>query len=167
MAGLDSSYGCIVVYLVSYFRMSRGFKWVDYDTFFPIPASINIISATMHPLANFLIDNCAGGHARQVALTGAVAGTSLLYVLTQPFITPVTFLMVFPVVVGTLKGFFKQSSLRAGWSHLEKRRGLVSGIVLSGYGLGGSIFGMLFQWLADPLDVEPIFDKKDNEYYLP
>ena len=44
----------------------------------------------------------------------------------------------------------QSSALRCVWSHLPKRKGLASGIVLSGYGAGAAVFGMFFQIMANP-----------------
>jgi hypothetical protein len=40
--------------------------------------------------------------------------------------------------------------LRAGWSHLPERKGLVSGFIICAYGFGGFLFGMLASQIADP-----------------
>ena len=58
-------------------------------------------------------------------------------------------------------------TLRAGWSHLPRRKGLVSGIIISGFGFGGAFFSMLFEVLANPDDIEPILDKHDGNLYFP
>ncbi len=42
------------------------------------------------------------------------------------------------------------SSLNAGWSHLPGRKGLVSGLVVAGNGLGGLIYSILNTSLVNP-----------------
>jgi hypothetical protein len=53
------------------------------------------------------------------------------------------------------KGFLYPAPLEAGWSHLEDRKGLVSGIIVSGLGIGSFIFGMLTSWLVNPQNLTP------------
>lgn len=57
---------------------------------------------------------------------------------------------------GIGKGFLYPAPLKAGWSHLEGRRGLVSGIIVSGLGIGSFSFGMLVSYLTNPDNLEPI-----------
>jgi hypothetical protein len=59
------------------------------------------------------------------------------------------------------------SSLRAGWSHLPKRKGLASGIILSGSGLGGGLASMYILHIFNPNDIEPEMDKHDGNLYFP
>jgi hypothetical protein len=61
----------------------------------------------------------------------------------------------------------QSSALRCVWSHLPKRKGLASGIVLSGYGAGAAVFGMFFQIMANPNNIEPLYDARDDNYYFP
>ena len=58
--------------------------------------------------------------------------------------------------------------LRAGWSHLPERKGLVAGCIISGCGFGSMIFGEIAQMVANPggeykYEVDPL----DGELYLP
>ena len=50
---------------------------------------------------------------------------------------------------------------------MPKRKGLVSGIIISGFGFGGAFFSMLFEILANPDDIDPILDKHDGNLYFP
>ena len=80
---------------------------------------------------------------------------------------PWLYLLVFGVGFGIMKGSMQAGTLRAGWSHLPGRKGLVSGIIISGFGFGGAFFSMLFEVLANPDDIEPIIDKHDGNLYFP
>jgi hypothetical protein len=46
---------------------------------------------------------------------------------------------MFSLGFGSIKGTLFSTSLRAGWSHLPMRKGLASGIILSGSGIGGGL----------------------------
>jgi hypothetical protein len=56
---------------------------------------------------------------------------------------PHIFILSFAFGMGFFKGCLTPAVLRAGWSHLPERKGLVSGCIISGYGFGGFIFGIL------------------------
>lgn len=51
---------------------------------------------------------------------------------------------------GIGKGFIYPAPLRATWSHLPGRKGMVSGIIVSGLGLGAFIYGIIIQKLVNP-----------------
>ena len=75
--------------------------------------------------------------------------------------------MAFSTGFGLLKGATQATTLRAGWSHLPKRKGLASGIIISGSGFGGGLASMYILKLANPDDLEPIMDKHDGNLYYP
>ena len=54
----------------------------------------------------------------------------------------------------------------AGWSHLGGRKGLVSGIILGGYGVGGSLYGLYYHSNIVYLNEEPVEDKRDRNLYF-
>jgi cell division protein FtsX len=55
-AGLDYAFGSIVVYMVSYFHESRKMRFVDYDSFFPVPMLTNVFGAIAAAIANCMVD---------------------------------------------------------------------------------------------------------------
>ena len=68
------------------------------------------------------------------------------------------------------KGLMYPAPLNAAWSHLPGRKGFVSGIVVSGLGMGAFAFGILARRIVNPdnlfpspVEVAPGFD----EYYFP
>lgn len=48
------------------------------------------------------------------------------------------------------------------WKHFPERKGLVTGIVLCGFGFGSFLFGLIAIWLVNPEDKEP--DPLTKEY---
>lgn len=98
---------------------------------------------------------------------GVVLGTSLLFMCVTFKVHPYVFVIMYAAGCGVLKGFYKQCSLIAGWSHLSGKKGLVSGIILGGYGVGGSIYGIYYHKYIDPLNVDPVEDPHDHELYFP
>jgi MFS family permease len=63
---------------------------------------------------------------------------------------PAVFFFVFSIGYGLGIGFLYPASLFAGWSHLSGRKGLTSGIIVSGMGIGAFIFGIVAQEIVNP-----------------
>ena len=42
------------------------------------------------------------------------------------------------------------ATLQAGWSHLQGRIGMVSGLILCGFGFGGFFFGIIINRICNP-----------------
>ena len=55
----------------------------------------------------------------------------------------------------------------AGWSHLGGRKGMVTGIVLSGYGAGGSLLSIYYNKEVDSMELNPKLDIRDGNWYFP
>ena len=126
-----------------------------------------LIAAVNFPIANYLIDHCFNRTSRPVVVIGAIIGLSLLYFCVQLHVNPYMFILMYTTGSGIIKGFYKQCSLVAGWSHLGGRKGFVSGLILSGYGLGGSIFSIYYNKRVDALGENPKLDKSDGQMYFP
>lgn len=58
--------------------------------------------------------------------------------------------------------------LAAAWSHVPGRKGMASGIIISGYGFGGFIFGNISHYLCNPENVmvEPYTDALGHKMNL-
>ena len=55
----------------------------------------------------------------------------------------------------------------AGWSHLGGRKGMVTGVIISGYGVGGALFSVYYNKRVDEGGENPVLDKKDGNMYFP
>jgi len=165
-AGVCYVVGSVIPYIVSYFRMFLKYD-VDYDTFYPLQALTEVMASIVYPIANLLVVEVFDRRSRPALLLGSIAGVSLLYTCVTVKVHPHVFIVMYSTGCGVLKGFFKQCSLIAGWSHLGGRKGLVSGIVLGGYGLGGALYGLYYHNMIDSANAEPVEDPGDGELYLP
>ena len=88
-----------------------------------------------------------------VAIGGSITiATTLISSFT---LNPLAFFMLYAVGFGVGKGFLYPAPLVAGWSHLDDRRGLVSGVVVSGLGIGAFTFGLLVSFLVNPENLKP------------
>ena len=69
---------------------------------------------------------------------------------------PNTFIYLFAIGQGIGKGFMYSPALYCGYSHLPGRKGVVSGCIISGYGFGGFIFGMITGALCNPDNISVV-----------
>lgn len=126
-----------------------------------------IIAAVCFPVANHLIDHFFNRKSRPVVFIGGVFGLSLLYLCMYLHVNPLIFIIMYTAGNGIIKGFYKQSALVAGWSHLGGRKGVVTGIIISGYGAGGALFSIYYNQRVDELGENPKLDKTDGNMYFP
>jgi hypothetical protein len=132
-----------------------------------LQALTEILAAVSFPIANYLIDHVFNRRSRPVIFIGSLLGLPLLYYSVALHVDPFLFVFMYASGNGIIKGFYKQSSLVAGWSHLGGRKGLVSGLILSGYGIGGALFSVYYNMRVDELGEQPKIDKRDGNMYFP
>ena len=68
----------------------------------------------------------------------------------------IEFFLLYAIGFGVGKGFLYPAPLNAGWSHLPGRKGVVSGIIVSGLGFGAFIFGYLTMAIVNPDNLFPL-----------
>lgn len=66
-----------------------------------------------------------------------------------------SFMVVYGAVFGLGVGCGYTAPMSAGWTWFPKRRGLVNGLVLLGFGTGGFVFNLLGSKLVNPLRLSP------------
>jgi hypothetical protein len=80
---------------------------------------------------------------------------NLFTVFFCSFLTTKTmFIYLYGLGLGFGKGFMYAPPLAAAWSHLPGRKGTASGIIISGYGFGGFIFGNISHHLCNPDNIK-------------
>ena len=91
-------------------------------------------------------------------ITVLIGGTIVcLSVFATSFMRkPVLFFIFYAFLFGIGKGFIYPAPLRASWSHLPGRKGFVSGVIVSGLGLGAFFYGILVNLLVNPYNKSPI-----------
>ena len=84
-------------------------------------------------------------------------------------LSPAAFVYVYSVFFGVGKGLSYSTVLSAAISHLPSRKGTVSGLVVCGFGFGGSLFGIVTNRLCNPTDVsaQEVQTKKGPENLFP
>ena len=64
--------------------------------------------------------------------------------------SPTAFIYCYSSAFGVGKALMYSAALQAGWSHLQERIGMVSGLIICGFGFGGFIFGIIMNLLCNP-----------------
>jgi MFS family permease len=67
---------------------------------------------------------------------------------------------VFPIGVGLCYW----TPIMCGWEHLPSRKGLVSGLIIGGFGFGAFIFGFISTAIANPANEHKIETKDDPDF---
>lgn len=111
-----------------------------------------VISTLTFPLGMNLTNKY--GSRPIVALGGLIACTSVA--AAASIANPVVFFLFYAAGFGIGKGFLYPSPLKASWSHLPGRKGLVSGFIVSGLGLGAFIYGIVVNILVNPENLSPV-----------
>jgi OFA family oxalate/formate antiporter-like MFS transporter len=69
---------------------------------------------------------------------------------------PIIFFIFYAIGFGIGKGFIYPAPLRATWSHLPGRKGLVSGVITAGLGFGAFLYGLIVNYIVNPNNIKPI-----------
>ena len=81
---------------------------------------------------------------------------------------PTAFIYLYSISFGIGKAFMYSAALQAGWSHLQGRIGMVSGLIICGFGFGGFIFGIVMNRLCNPDNISVeiiIIDGKEEQLF--
>ena len=65
------------------------------------------------------------------------------------------FMVLYSVSFGICNGLSYTIPLKVGWDHFPNSKGLVSGIIIGGFGLGSFLFGLLSTLLINPSNSKP------------
>jgi OFA family oxalate/formate antiporter-like MFS transporter len=76
-----------------------------------------------------------------------------------------TFIFFYSIVFGTGVGLGYTAAMIAGWKWMPHAKGLVSGLILTGFGAGGFIFNLVGTYLANPNGANPVNGKFPPEVY--
>ena len=140
----------MAIYIVGYFRLI-GNPEANMSQFYLVLPLIVITSTIFFPIGMETAKRL--GPRIGIATGGIIVITTTF--LSSYAQTPGAFFGIYSVGFGIGKGFLYPAPLEAGWSHLEDKKGLVSGIIVSGLGIGSFIFGMLVSWLVNPSNLTP------------
>mmetsp|Transcript_48257 Transcript_48257/g.35438 ORF Transcript_48257/g.35438 Transcript_48257/m.35438 type:complete len:273 (+) Transcript_48257:336-1154(+) len=109
-------------------------------------------------------------HPKLVFSLGGIFGICAT-ILASMTTSPVTFFFLYSVGFGVCKGCLYTSALYAAWTHLPKRKGLASGIIVSGMGIGACFYSLVTQRIVNPDNIaaslRPVGEGEEELYFPP
>lgn len=156
-------WGNISIYVLSYFYMTD--KDMSYDFIFIVDLLLVLSNWLGYQVGTQLFENYRF-QARNLILLGGLI--SLFGVFMCSFATNLgTFLVFYCLFNGIGCGMLYFIPLICAWEWFPERKGIVSGIIIGGYGFGSFIFSFLSTYLVNPNDEQPsIYDKKNDVTYF-
>jgi OFA family oxalate/formate antiporter-like MFS transporter len=157
VVGSQYAWGSISPYIVSYFR-NKGVDATD-SQFYAVLPLIIVVSTLFFPLGMTMSSKLG---SRKVILIGGciLVGVTLL---TSWLTYVVVFFAVWACGFGVAKGSLYPAPLRASWSHLPGRKGMVTGVIVSGLGFGSFVYGIVVNKLVNPDNLGRIQDSMDPD----
>eukprot|EP01017_Pseudomicrothorax_dubius_P010151 TRINITY_DN13594_c0_g1_i4.p1 TRINITY_DN13594_c0_g1~~TRINITY_DN13594_c0_g1_i4.p1 ORF type:complete len:298 (+),score=68.79 TRINITY_DN13594_c0_g1_i4:11-904(+) len=79
------------------------------------------------------------------------------------------FTLLYGILFGLCSGVFYMLPIYIGWNHFPKKRGLVSGSIIAGFGLSTFIFNFIALQIVNPDNQKPgkkVFSGENVEYYF-
>ena len=155
-------WGNFISYMPSNLKFLDGLEYVGKqpDAVFVLPLAIVAQCMTM-PLGPVLVQLFG---ANKVAVLGGLLLALGVY-LSSYAKTLKVFMALYSILFGASIGISYTSPMIAGWKWLPKSKGLVSGVVLMGYGIGGFIFNLIGTKIANPNSLNVVGGKFPEEVY--
>jgi hypothetical protein len=74
--------------------------------------------------------------------------------------------MIYGLTFGVITGMVYYIPIYMGYLYFPKKKGIVSGVVLMGYGLASLVFGLTFFALVNPHNLNAVYteDRKDKYF---
>jgi OFA family oxalate/formate antiporter-like MFS transporter len=159
---------CIIGGAMAHFTFGSLYCWGNFYSYAPI----NLRSDIVFPLT--VVSQCLSMPwgpiitkklgARMTLLLGAWIMAAGVY--SASYATDLNvFLFCYSVMVGFGIGIAYTSPMIAGWSWMPQSKGLVSGAILTGFGLGGFCFNLIGSSIANPLGEDPVNGEFPHEVY--
>ena len=95
-------------------------------------------------------------------LSGSLVALSGLYASTYVTYFPL-FVLLYGGLYGVGIGMSYMAPLMCGWEHYPERKGLVSGVIIGGFGFGSFIFDIISTMLVNPDDKNPSIEVIKSE----
>lgn len=159
---------CIIGGAMAHFTFGSLYCWGNFYSYAPI----NLRSDMVFPLT--VVAQCMSMPfcpiitkklgARMTLLLGAWIMAMGVY--SASFATDLNvFLFCYSVMVGLGIGIAYTAPMIAGWSWMPQSKGLVSGAILTGFGVGGFCFNLIGTNMANPLGEDQVNGEFPHEVY--
>lgn len=148
MIGAQLIWGTILPYVVGYYR-DMGLSVTTKDLYAVYPG-ILVVSTFAFPFGSYFIKKIG------TSLVTLGAGFSIIVFLLMASYSrnPQLFVLLYVIGIGICKGVAMTACLKSGWNYLPERKGLVSGIVMSGMSTGSVFYGLLCTRIVNPDNVQ-------------
>ncbi|KAJ9455740.1 putative MFS-type transporter YhjX [Diplonema papillatum] len=159
--GTFYSWGNMTTYVTSYLRGE--FPGTRYKTTLWAYLMAPPFQAICMPMGGAWVTKKAG--TRAAAAVGAVmSGACMLLLSVAVQHSLAGMIITYGAVWGTATGFAYAAPMVAGISYMPEAKGLISGVVASGYGLGAFVINFVITGYANPHDCKPECPGPDNDY---
>ncbi|EGR29136.1 major facilitator superfamily protein, putative [Ichthyophthirius multifiliis] len=155
-------WGTLNVYITSYFRLVDD-PTLSIETGASIFPVMMCCVATGMPLGVRAVKRFRS--ARLYCYCAGAAATFCIYI-SSFVLSFYQFILIYGIMFGIITGTMYYIPIYMGSLYFPKKKGLVSGIILMGYGLCSLIFGLTFFSLVNPNNMKPIYDEEHiNKYF--
>ena len=150
---------CVVGGCLAHFTFGSVYCWANFNSYAPaelrsdfvFPLTVVAQCLTM-PFGPIIVKKLG---ARATLLLGCWVMSSGVYL--SSFAKNLTsFTFCYSIMFGCGVGISYAAPMMAGWSWLPNSKGLISGAILTGFGIGGFFFNILSTSMINPKGVDPI-----------
>lgn len=145
MLGNIYLWGNISPYVVSYFHYLGDANASSANAVIVIPLSFTLQSC-LNPVGAYLQKRY---NPKFIILVGSILCIGAFY-MSSYMKTWYSFLFMYAIIFPIGVGLSYWTPIMCGWEHLPSRKGLVSGLVIGGFGFGAFIFGFISTAIANP-----------------
>lgn len=105
------------------------------------------------------------GSARLICYCGGAGAAACVFISSyaQSFLQ---YVIVYGIAFGVITGIIYYIPIYMGYLYFPKKKGIVSGIVLCGYGLASLVFGLTFFALVNPENLNPVYAADGKSKYF-
>jgi MFS transporter, OFA family, oxalate/formate antiporter len=159
---------CILGGAMAHFTFGSVYCWGNFNSYaphelrsdyiFPLSVVAQCLTMPFGPVITRILG------ARKTLLVGCWIMASGVYFSSFAKTLP-TFVFCYSIMVGCGVGIAYASPMIAGWSWLPNSKGLVSGAILTGFGLGGFVFNLVGSSIVNPRGIDPVHGQFPPEIY--
>lgn len=149
-----NAWGTISVYIASYYHHSD--SSVNLGTMFQVYI-VAVIFEAFGLSSGYIVLGVACYHRFGPRITGALAGVMFVAgFLGCAYLSQAdAFVWVYGVTIGLGAGYASFTPIWRAWEFFPLRQGLVTGLIVLGYGIGPGALGLLFTFLVNPHNEKP------------
>jgi len=146
-------WGNISTYVVSYFRFKGDSSATMDNAFLVFPVSLTIMA----------VSNQYGAYLQKKLDPKCIVGIGHSLMIVSLLLATYSsswwmFVFFYSVCFPAGIGFVYQIPLMCGWEWFPENKGIVSGLVIGGFGLAAFIFGFITTAIVNPENLPPTFD---------